>query len=231
MRFIIGIIAAALLLAACDKAPPPPLVFGASVRPGYEPIYLARELGYFSKTNLRLAEPGDAAAVRQALRDHTLHVAAVTLGEALQLRRDIPDLKIFLLLDSSSGAGVENSAPGKVFDVLVARDDDVGQHLREMVELLHGWQRALDYLHTDPDKAMQIMAKREHMNAAQFGEALRGFELLGLRRNGDLLLGEPPAVGASVEATQRFMLERGLISVGADTSALLDTGLLAEAMK
>ncbi len=57
MKFFTRMLALALLsvsLAACDKTPKPPLVFGADLRPGYEPVYLARELGYFSAVNLRL---------------------------------------------------------------------------------------------------------------------------------------------------------------------------------
>ena len=96
MKFIARLIAAMLLmlLASCDKTPSPPLVFGASVWPGYEPVYLAREQGYFAAANLRLAEYGNAAEVKQAFRKHELHLVAVTLDEALQLLRDIPDLKI-----------------------------------------------------------------------------------------------------------------------------------------
>ena len=316
MKFIARIVAAVLLLlllAACDKTPTPPMTFGANLWPGYEPVYLARELGYFSAVNLRLAEYGSASEVQQAFRKHELHLAAVTLDEALQLSRDIPDLKIVLLLDASNGAdvilaqpgitdmkqlqgrrvGVENTVqgayflnlalrsagmqagqvetvslpvaeqeaafrahkvdalvtseplrtrlleagaqavfdssrvPGKVLDVLVTRDDDMGRYHNEMVELVQGWQRALEYLKAEPGKATQIMSRHEHIDAAQFGRAMKGIELLGMQRNRELLPGEPPAVGASVEAVQRFLLERGLINMGADTATLLDTSLLA----
>lgn len=318
MRCIIRIIAAVLLpllLAACDKTPTPPLVFGANLWAGYEPVYLARELGYFSADNLRLAEYGNAADVKRAFLKHELHLAAVTLDEALQLRGDVPDLKIVLLCDASNGAdvilaqsgiadlkqlqgrrvGVGNSVqgeyflslalrsagmqagqvevvhlpdaeqeaafrahkvdalvtaepartrllgmgaqvlfdssrvPGKILNVLVTRDDDMGRYHNEMVELVRGWQRALEYQRSQPDKAAQIMGQHEHMDAAQFGRAMQGIELLGMQRNRELLLGEPPAVGVGVEAVQRFLLERGLINMGADTATLLDTSLLAGA--
>ena len=316
MKFIAGIIAAVLLpvlLASCDKTPSPPLMFGARVGQGSEPVYLARELGYFSTDNLRLTEYGNASEVKQAFLKHQLQLAAVTLDEALQLSRDIPDLKIILLLDASNGAdvilaqpgitdikqlqgrriGLENSVnrayflslalknagmqsgqaeivslpvaeqeaafrahkvdalvtseplqtrlqdthaqalfdssrvPGKILDVLIARDDDMGHYHREMVEWLRGWHRALEYLHSQPDKAAELMSRREHIDAAQFGRAMQGIELFGLQRNRELLLGDPPAVAGSMEAIQRFLLERGLINMGADTATLLDTSVLA----
>ena len=317
MKFFTRTLALALLsvsLAACNKTPKPPLRFGSDLRPGYEPVYLARELGYFSAVNLRLSEYGNAAAVQQAFRNHTIQLAAVTLDEALQLNRDSPDLKIVFLCDSSNGAdvvlaqpgiadlkqlqghrvGVENTVrgayflslalksagmqagqvevvplplgeqesafrahkvdiwvtaeplpahlleggahilfdstrvPGKVLDVLVARDDDIGRYHNEIMEWVQGWNRALDYIRAQPEKAMQLMAAHEHMDAAQFGKTMQGIELLGIQRNGELLLGEPPAVGASMEAVQRFLLERGLINMGADTTTLLDTSLLGK---
>ena len=316
MKLIVRIIAAALLpllLVACDKTPTPPMVFGANLWPGYEPVYLARELGYFSSANLRLAEYGNASEVKQAFRKHELHLAAVSLDEALQLSRDIPDLKIVLLSDASNGAdvilaqpgiadmkqlqgrrvGMENTVqgayfldlalksagmqvgqvevvplplaeqetafrshkvdavvtsapwrtrlieagaqvifdssrvPGKILDVLVTRDDDMGRYHDEMVELVQGWQRALEYIRSQPDKAAQIMAKHEHIDVVQFGREMQGIELLGMQRNRELLMGEPPAVAASVDAVQRFLLERGLINMGADTPTLLETSLLA----
>ena len=311
---IILIMLLAALLAACNKTPVPPLVFGSNLKPGYEPVYLARELGYFSTTNLRFSEYGHVAEVQQAFRSRSIQAAAVSLGEALQLSRDIPELKIAMIFDISQGAdvilaqhnftelkqlfghrvGMENTAqgayflnlalksagmqygqvavvilpteeeesafrtrkvdalvtssllserlsaagahslldsarvPGKMIDVLVARDEDIGRYHNEMMGVVEGWNRALKYIHTEPDNAMQIMAKHEKMDAGQFTKAMQGFELLGGQRNSELLSGEQPVEGANIEAVQRFLLERGLISMGADTATLLDTSLLGK---
>ena len=317
MKFVSRIILLLLflvLLAACNKTPVPPLVLGSFLKPGYEPLYLAHELGYFSTTNLRFSEYGHVAEVQQAFRSRSIQAAAVSLGEALQLSRDIPELKIALIFDSSQGAdvilaqhdftelkqlqghrvGMENTVqgayflnlalksvglqygqvdvvplsaddeesafrtrkvdalvvssllserlsaagahslfdsarvPGKMLDVLVARDEDIGRYHNELMEVVEGWNRALKYIHTEPDKAMEIMAKHEKMDTAHFTKAMQGVESLGVQRNSELLSGDQPLAGANIEAVQRFLLERGLISMGADTATLLDTSLLGK---
>ena len=316
MRFVFRIIPVLLLpvfLLACSKTPVPPLGFGSDLKPGYEPVYLARELGYFSTGNLRFSEYAHAAEVQQAFHSRSIQAAAVSLAVALQLSRDIPDLKIAMIFDASQGAdvilaqhdmtelkqlqghrvGMENSAqaayflslalksaglqygqvevvplpaddlessfrnhqvdalvtsvpvsehlsgagarvlfdstrlPGKMIDVLVARDEDIGRYHNELMEIVQGWNRALKYLRAEPDKSLEVMAKHEKMDTAQFSHIMKNYELMGAQRNGELLSGEQPLVGANVEAVQRFLLERGLISMGADTATLLDTSLLS----
>jgi ABC-type nitrate/sulfonate/bicarbonate transport system substrate-binding protein len=235
-----------VLLSACDKTPQPPLVFGANAWPGYEPVYLARELGYLQGANLRLDAYGTGAEVEQAFQKHAVHVAALPLDRALLLRQDIPDLKIILLFDAQAaaasppGKGLEagkgapaGKAPetGRKMDVLVTRDEDIGQYHHEMQQLLQGWRRALDYMHASPDQAVQIMAQREHLTPAQFNLALQGIELYGWQRNQQLMIGEPPPVGAAFEAAQRALLAEGKLNMGVDTSMLLEPTLLAEPEK
>lgn len=316
-KILFAIIVVALLpalLVACDKTPRPPLVFGANLWPGYESVYLARSLGYLPTEGVRLAEYANTSEVIQAFRNHTVHMAGVTLDEALLLRRDIPDLKIVLLFDASNGAdvilaqpgittlaqlqgkrvGVENTAlgayflslalkaaglrlpqidmvplpvdeqeaafrahkvdavvsfepvrtrllkagaqqlfdssrvPGKILDVLVTRDEYIGTYHQEMLQLLQGWRRALDYMQAEPAKAAQIMAKREQIDPDEFAQAMQGIELFGLKRNREMLQSEPPAAGAAIEEVQRFMLNDGQLRVGEDATTLIDPTLLAD---
>lgn len=226
MKLIVGIFVAALLLASCNKAPAPPVVFGASMWPAYEPVYLAQEQGYFAGANLRLAEYGSVAEVIQAFRAHAVQVAAMPLSEALLLHRDIPDLKIVLILDEAPSLPDRAGMPGKRLDVLVVRDDEIGKYHGELMGLVSGWQRALEFIRAQPEQSTQSMAKREKLAPEQFDKAMQGIELLGVQRNRELLLGDAPAVGAAVDAVQRYLLGRGLINMGADANTLLDTTLL-----
>ena len=95
-----------LALLGCEKEPSDPLVFGAVTWPGYESIYVARELGYLDEKQVHLAEFTNTTEVLRAMRNNKLHVAGLTLDEALSLRRYIPDLQVFMVVDVSSGANV-----------------------------------------------------------------------------------------------------------------------------
>lgn len=231
-RTVSGTLVVALilaLLAACNRTPQPPLVFGATAWPGYESVYLARELGYFSAANLQLADYSGVPELKQALRGGKVALAALTLDEALLLRRDMPDLKIILLFDSAPDSA--GSATGKRIDVLVTRDQTIGLRHRDMQAFVQGWRRALEYLHSERAKALPIMAQHEHVTPAQFDKALQPIELYDLRRNLQLMAGEPPAIGGEIVAMQRSLLNRGLLKVGEDPTLIVDATLLAEAVK
>ncbi|MBI5431022.1 MAG: ABC transporter substrate-binding protein [Nitrosomonadales bacterium] len=93
-----------LTLAACEDQYVEPLVFGAVIWPGYEPAYVARELGYLKGDRVHLAEFTNTTEVLRAFRNGQLNIAGLTLDEALELRHDIPDLQVFLVTDFSNGA-------------------------------------------------------------------------------------------------------------------------------
>jgi hypothetical protein len=214
------------LLAGCDKGVQPPVVFGAVVRPAVESVYLARELGYFQPERLQLLDYANAAEVKQAIQNNKVQFAALTLEEALSLRREVPDLKIILLFDAVAGSQAAN-AKLKLLDVLVARDESIGLYRREILQLFQGWRLAMDMLQREPEKSKQNMAKHSHMTPAQYDQAMQEVELLGLQRNQELLLGEPAPVAPSLDEAQRAMMRNGQLRVGGDASTLVDGTLLA----
>jgi len=103
---------AALLLAGCQPPPPATLRIGTNVWQGYEPLYLARDKGYYGDSRIRLVEFTSATQLLQAFRNGAIDGATLTLDESLQLAQDGHDLGIALILDFSHGA-----------DALVARPD------------------------------------------------------------------------------------------------------------
>jgi len=93
-----------LFIAACSEPNTQALRIGTNVWPGYEPLYLARELGYFNENDIRLIEYTSASQVLKAYRNGLLDSAAVTLDEAIVLLEAGEDFRIILTMDVSNGA-------------------------------------------------------------------------------------------------------------------------------
>ena len=79
-------VAAALL--GCSPRYQPPLTVGTNTWIGYEPLYLARDLGYYEGANLRLVELASTTQTLDALRVGSLDLAGLTLDEALLLAQE-----------------------------------------------------------------------------------------------------------------------------------------------
>ena len=101
-----------LLLSSCsDTGNQQTLRVGTNIWPGYEPLYLAREQGYFDKKQIHLVEYTSASQVIKAYKNGLLDAAAVTLDEAISLLASGEKLKIVLVMDISNGADALISQP------------------------------------------------------------------------------------------------------------------------
>ena len=98
-------------IAGCIKEPQMPLRIGTNVWPGYEPVYLAREMGYFNNTSIKLIEYTSATEVMRSFRNGTIDAACLTLDETLQLLATGSDIKVILIMDISNGADVMLARP------------------------------------------------------------------------------------------------------------------------
>ena len=94
------------LFSSCSTEGERPLRVGTNVWPGYETLYLARSLGEYRDTDIKLVELPNASEVIQALRNGTLEVAALTLDEALSVAQDGHDLRVVSIMDFSRGGDV-----------------------------------------------------------------------------------------------------------------------------
>lgn len=90
----------------------PVLRVATTVWPGYEILYLAKSLGYFDESVIRLIEVPSTSQVTRNLRNGTLEAGCMTLDESLTLLQDDVDLRVILVLDESFGG-----------DVLIAKPD------------------------------------------------------------------------------------------------------------
>lgn len=134
IAFFILVLLIPWLMQGCERGPAPPLRVGSNVWPGYETLSLARSLGIFASTPIKLVELPSATEVTHAFRNGGLEVAALTLDEALALLQQDTSLRVILVVDVSNGGdavlarpeitslaqlknrriGVENSAVGAI---------------------------------------------------------------------------------------------------------------------
>ncbi|MBH9553616.1 ABC transporter substrate-binding protein [Inhella gelatinilytica] len=93
----------AMGLAGCVSAPPP-LRVGSIVFPGYEPLFLARDLGWLHSDQVRLIELLSSQDSLRALASKQLEAAMLTLDEVLSGISEGLDLRVVAILDRSEGA-------------------------------------------------------------------------------------------------------------------------------
>ncbi len=99
------------LLTGCEPPIQSTLKVGTNLWPGYEPLYLAQNLGLLENKAIKLVELPSATEVSRAFRNKALDVAALTLDESLVLLQYVPDLRIILVMDISKGADVLLAKP------------------------------------------------------------------------------------------------------------------------
>ena len=92
-----------IAIAGCTKEPHMPFRIATNPWTGYEPLYLAREMGYFNKTSIKLVEYTSASESMRSFRNGTIDAVALTLDETLQLLATSPDITVVLIIDISHG--------------------------------------------------------------------------------------------------------------------------------
>lgn len=90
-------------LAGC-AAPQPALRAGSIVFPGYEMVFLARDMGLLDEQQVRLIEMPSNTDTLRALASGQLEAANLTLDECISARADGLDLRVLAVLDISAGA-------------------------------------------------------------------------------------------------------------------------------
>lgn len=93
-----------VFIMGCSQPDTQALRLGTNVWPGYEPLYLARDLGELPPDQIKLVEYPSASEVIRAFRNRALEAASLTLDEVLLLMQDQIPVKVILVHDISNGA-------------------------------------------------------------------------------------------------------------------------------
>ncbi|MGD1857486.1 MAG: ABC transporter substrate-binding protein [Leptolyngbyaceae cyanobacterium] len=105
-------IAGCILAISCTTAPITPLRIVSTVWLGYEPLFLARDLGYFADTPIQIIEAAGHAPGIKKFINGDVELSTMTLDIALENAAVQNDIKAFMVLDISDGA-----------DALIVRPD------------------------------------------------------------------------------------------------------------
>lgn len=132
------------------------------------------------------------------------------------------------------GKVLVNSAetPGLIVDVVAVLDSTATEHREELEGFVRAWQRALDYLESNPDESYQIMADGVGgwlEDPAEFQAAATGIEYLSIEKNLEMF-GTSDAPGVLTETVDNAIaiwtdLDRIKVD-GLSSDALIDTSFL-----
>jgi NitT/TauT family transport system substrate-binding protein len=99
-----------LFMLSCSE-PSEPLRMASSPWPGYEPLYMARDLNYFTPQQVNYYELPSADITLEAFRNHSTDLATLTLDEVLELLQSGIKLRIVSVIDSSNSADAAMALP------------------------------------------------------------------------------------------------------------------------
>lgn len=112
IRGYAGLLGLALAwLAACSQ-PQAPLRVATIPWIGYQPLFLARDLGHYPASAIRLVELRSNTESLRAIRNRDVEAAALTLDEALLLAAEGHEIAVVAVLDCSAGADALVARPG-----------------------------------------------------------------------------------------------------------------------
>ena len=98
-------------LSSCSKDPVEPLRIASSPWPGYEPLYLARDLGYLTRQQANVFELPSADISIESFRNRSADMATLTLDETLDLLAGGVKLRVLFVVDGSNGADAVMATP------------------------------------------------------------------------------------------------------------------------
>jgi len=122
--------------------------------------------------------------------------------------------------------------PGLIVDVVAVLDSTAQEHEAELKAFVRAWQRALDFLESNPDEAYQIMADGVGgwlQDPNEFKEAATGIEYLTIARNHEMFgsVESPGVLSQTVDDAIAIWRDLGRIKMDNLSAAdLIDTSFL-----
>ena len=100
-----------LLSGGCSREQAQTLRIGISLWPGYEPFFLARDLGFYDDLPVTIIEYPSLSGASRAMKNGTIDAVALTLDEVLLLINSGVDAQVVLVTNISDGGDVILARP------------------------------------------------------------------------------------------------------------------------
>ena len=168
VALLVLIASLATILFSCRESLQTPVRIGTNVWPGYEPLYLGRDLGMFPESSFRMVEYQNSSEVGRAFRNQAIDVAALTLDEVLYAAADGMDPVVIAVTDISIGADAILAQPG-IKSLADLKGKRVGLEIGSIQSLLVA--RALELSNMELKSIVPIMIPADHqVGALQSGQ-------------------------------------------------------------
>lgn len=115
----------AIALTNCVTQPTSPLRIGANLWTGYETLYLARDLGYYDETEIKLVDYPSGTEEVRAYRNQEVEGAGLSIDQVLLLAATQENIKIIAVMDFSNGSDVILGKP-EIKDIKALKGKRVG---------------------------------------------------------------------------------------------------------
>jgi len=115
----------AIALTNCTTSTSSPLRIGTNLWTGYETLYLARDLGYYDQSPIKLVDYPSGTEEVRAYRNNEIEGAGLSIDQALVLAANQENIKIIAIVDVSHGADVILGKP-EITDIKALKGKRVG---------------------------------------------------------------------------------------------------------
>ena len=118
--------------------------------------------------------------------------------------------------------------PGEIIDVLAVHKDVIESHRKELIDISQGWFKALKYINDEPISSYRFIASRMKVTTREAKESYFGLSLPNLKKNKELLSGNPSPLVETFKRLAQHMKNNHLISPSFSTVTTVNNQFLPE---
>lgn len=152
--FIVMIVLVTVMIVSCQQESLQPLRIATNLWTGYEPLHLARDLGYYGNTPIQIVEYASNVERVRAFRNGNVEMTSASLNTVLEIAETNPDSRVWLAVDFSDGADAIVAKPEiKTLQELKGRNVGLESSMLGVFILTRALERvglSLEDVHTIP---------------------------------------------------------------------------------